>query len=115
MYLFPRQYGLHNVFTSVVNRQQTVQPFQDYTDREVEIDKLKKSRKQAASGAGRPKLVAVPQRLKGKVLALVVKMQKLHRGCQYHALIKHYCPVSVSFVHLHVLLLYTRMAQSLYL
>ena len=65
MYLFPRQYGLYNVFTSVGKRQETVQPLQ-----------------------------AVPKRLNGKVLALVVKMQKLHRGCSFHALINHYCPVS---------------------
>ncbi|KAE8225352.1 hypothetical protein CF319_g1893 [Tilletia indica] len=36
-YMFPRQYGLHNVFTSVVDRNLTTQAFPDYTMREAEI------------------------------------------------------------------------------
>jgi telomerase reverse transcriptase len=87
MYMFPRQYGLHNVFTSVVNRQETVQALQDYTYREPEIKELKAKR----HGKGIP----VPSRLKGPVLALVMVMQKLHRNCSYHSLVKYYCPVSV--------------------
>jgi telomerase reverse transcriptase len=31
MYMFPRQFGLHNVFTSQVDHTQTAQKFQDYT------------------------------------------------------------------------------------
>ncbi|KAK6362887.1 hypothetical protein TWF730_000340 [Orbilia blumenaviensis] len=42
-YIFPRAFGLHNVFTSVVNKQDTVHSFKDYTLREDEID-LKISR-----------------------------------------------------------------------
>ena len=30
-YIFPRQFGLHNVFTSPVDLRETVQPFKDYT------------------------------------------------------------------------------------
>jgi telomerase reverse transcriptase len=88
MYLFPRQHGLHNVFTSVPNRQETVQPFQDYTYREPEINELRRKH--------HGKDVPVPGRLKGPVLALAMAMQKLHRNCPYHALVKYYCPVSVS-------------------
>ncbi|KAA8900824.1 hypothetical protein FN846DRAFT_127536 [Sphaerosporella brunnea] len=87
MYMFPRQHGLHNVFTSVVNKQETTHPFQDYTYREPEIEELKTKRD--------GKDIPVPKRLKGPVLALVMVMQKLHRNCPYHALVKHYCPVSV--------------------
>ncbi|CAD6892531.1 unnamed protein product [Tilletia caries] len=36
-YMFPRQFGLHNVFTSVVDRNLTTQAFPDYTMREAEI------------------------------------------------------------------------------
>ncbi|KAK0567588.1 hypothetical protein OC844_000171 [Tilletia horrida] len=36
-YIFPRQHGLHNVFTSVVDRTQTTQAFPDYTMRDAEI------------------------------------------------------------------------------
>ncbi|KAL6357993.1 hypothetical protein LRP88_08172 [Fusarium phalaenopsidis] len=37
MYMFPRQFGLHNVFTSQVDFTKTSQKFQDYTLREEEI------------------------------------------------------------------------------
>ncbi|KAF5623318.1 telomerase reverse transcriptase [Fusarium sp. NRRL 52700] len=37
MYIFPRQFGLHNVFTSQVDPTITSQKFQDYTLREEEI------------------------------------------------------------------------------
>ncbi|KAK6344067.1 hypothetical protein TWF696_007713 [Orbilia brochopaga] len=37
-YIFPRAFGLHNVFTSTVDRRDTAQKFKDYTLREEEID-----------------------------------------------------------------------------
>ncbi|EPS41730.1 hypothetical protein H072_4367 [Dactylellina haptotyla CBS 200.50] len=37
-YIFPRAFGLHNVFTSTVNKADTVQQFKDYTLREDEIN-----------------------------------------------------------------------------
>ncbi|KAK6538129.1 hypothetical protein TWF694_011011 [Orbilia ellipsospora] len=37
-YIFPRAFGLHNVFTSFINKTDTVQAFKDYTLREDEID-----------------------------------------------------------------------------
>ncbi|KAF3191458.1 hypothetical protein TWF788_006057 [Orbilia oligospora] len=37
-YIFPRAFGLHNVFTSTVDKQDTAQIFKDYTLREDEID-----------------------------------------------------------------------------
>ncbi|KAK6954528.1 hypothetical protein Daesc_004495 [Daldinia eschscholtzii] len=37
MYIFPRQFGLHNVFTSKVNFKETAQRLKDYTLREEEI------------------------------------------------------------------------------
>ncbi|RPB11270.1 hypothetical protein P167DRAFT_230450 [Morchella conica CCBAS932] len=36
-YIFPRQFNLHNAFTSIVDRRETVQPLKDYTMREKEI------------------------------------------------------------------------------
>jgi len=73
-----------------VDRKTTVQPLQDYTLREKEIH-----------GKGK-KLSSVPRRLKAAgVLLLVEKMQKLHQSCPYHALVKHYCPASVSHFYTH--------------
>ncbi|KAF3912145.1 hypothetical protein ABW21_db0205925 [Orbilia brochopaga] len=37
-YIFPRAFGLHNVFTSTVDRRDTAQKFKDYILREEEID-----------------------------------------------------------------------------
>src|SRR4051812_35762939 len=69
MYMFPRQFGLHNVFTSTVDRQQTAQKFQDYTLREEEISK-KFPRKD-----GKALAIHVPKRLRGMPKDLVRKLQ----------------------------------------
>lgn len=90
MYMFPRQFGLHNVFTSAVDRQQTAQKFQDYTLREDEIaDKFTK-----AAGDQKVLHAYTPKRLKGTAGDLVCKLQVLHRRCAYLELLRHYCPVS---------------------
>ncbi|TLS29587.1 hypothetical protein PpBr36_01137 [Pyricularia pennisetigena] len=86
MYMFPRQFGLHNAFTSVVDHTQTSQRFQDYTLREEEIQQKFKS--------SSPAHVSIPKRLRGTPFHLVEKMQILHRRCSYSALLKHYCPAS---------------------
>jgi telomerase reverse transcriptase len=88
-YIFPRQFGLHNAFSSVVDRRETVQPFQDYTLREQEITTLEENKYN-----GHP--IPVPKRLKGNIMNMVAKLQQLQKDCPYHALIKHYCPVFVS-------------------
>ncbi|KAK3356163.1 hypothetical protein B0H65DRAFT_439316 [Neurospora tetraspora] len=53
------QFGLHNVFTSVVDRQQTAQKFQDYTLREEEIAK-----KFPKPAEGEKQKVKIPKRLR---------------------------------------------------
>lgn len=95
MYIFPRQFGLHNVFTSVVDRQQTAQKFQDYTLREEEI--AKKFPKSAAEGE-KPK-IKIPKRLRGKPQELVHKLQVLHGRCAYAEMLQYYCPVYLSVSH----------------
>ena len=82
-YMFPRQFNLHNVFTSTVDRKETIQPLKDYTLREHEI---------ALQGG---KGSFIPKRLKGKTFDLVQRMMRLHKRCSYHALIEYYCPVWV--------------------
>ncbi|KAL0475706.1 Telomerase ribonucleoprotein complex RNA binding domain-containing protein, partial [Neurospora intermedia] len=88
MYIFPRQFGLHNVFTSVVDRQQTAQKFQDYTLREDEI--AKKFPKPPEEE--RPK-IKIPKRLRGKTQELVYKLQVLHKRCSYAEMLQYYCPL----------------------
>lgn len=81
MYMFPRQFGLHNVFTSALDTRETVQPFKDYTVREDEIQaRLKKEPR-----------IKVPKRLRGEALRLVQKLQILHQRCPYDVLLKYYC------------------------
>lgn len=91
MYIFPRQFGLHNVFTSTVDRQQTAQKFQDYTLREEEI-----AAKFTAPEAGKKPTRHIPKRLRGKATHLVQRLQVLHTRCSYSEMLHHYCPVSAS-------------------
>lgn len=87
MYIFPRQFGLHNVFADDVDPRQTVQPFKDYTLREDEITSKYPSTE-------KPK---IPKRLRGKAVQLVQKLQILHSRCPYKELLEHYCPVGLFF------------------
>lgn len=88
MYIFPRQFGLHNVFTSTVDRQKTAQKFQDYTLREEEI-----AAKFPPTKSGDKPAIRVPKRLRGKTMELVRKLQVLHSRCSYAELLHYYCPV----------------------
>ena len=81
-YVFPRQFGLHNVFTSKVNRDETMQKFKDYTFREQEISG---HRKRALSWA--------PRCLRGEPIRLIQIIHRNHKACSYSQLLRHYCPV----------------------
>ncbi|RYO83600.1 hypothetical protein DL762_006049 [Monosporascus cannonballus] len=87
MYMFPRQFGLHNVFTSRVDFKETSQRLKDYTLREDEI----------ATKFGQPHdpglRIHLPKRLRGKAAQLVKKFQILHQRCSYSELLHHICPV----------------------
>jgi len=89
MYIFPRQFGLHNVFTSVVDRRRTTQILHDYTLREEEIAKKfprKDEKEQRAANH-------IPKRLRGCLSLLVRRLQVHHSRCGYSAMLQHYCPV----------------------
>ncbi|KND89489.1 Telomerase reverse transcriptase [Tolypocladium ophioglossoides CBS 100239] len=88
MYIFPRQFGLHNAFTSKVNFKETAQRFQDYELREEEIATLV-----LRSGkSGQVRAPKMPKRLRGAARQLVERLQILHARCSYVALLRHYCP-----------------------
>ncbi|KAK6376466.1 Telomerase reverse transcriptase [Exophiala oligosperma] len=84
-YIFPRQFGLHNVFTSTTDLTETAQQFKDYTIREQEIRGL-------CSRAP----TRLPRRLRGKTLELVKKIQHNHHRCSYTQLLRHYCSLGGS-------------------
>ncbi|GFF73759.1 telomerase reverse transcriptase [Aspergillus udagawae] len=100
-YIFPRQYGLHNVFTSVTDSRETVLPFKDYFSRETEIaqiDEQKRKRHQRI-GPGfsnhferHNDFVEIPKRLRGKAVELVQQLQNRNRRCPYVKLLGYYCP-----------------------
>ncbi|EST06693.2 reverse transcriptase [Kalmanozyma brasiliensis GHG001] len=79
-YVFPRQFGLHNVFTGVRDFGTTTQPFRDYTVREIEIKAL---------GAKR-----TPKALR-PVLPLLAKILARHDNLNYRALLDRCCPSRV--------------------
>ncbi|KAF4948179.1 hypothetical protein FSARC_13818 [Fusarium sarcochroum] len=88
MYMFPRQFGLHNVFTSQIDTTKTSQRFQDYTLREEEIAPAFQ-KKPGDTGHRIPK---IPKRLRGDAEQLVKRLQILHGRCSYVELLKHHCP-----------------------
>lgn len=99
-YIFPRQFGLNNVFTLPEDSPVGVEPFKNYAFREDEICRLNHKKRerqprQADAGNepnGQPKL---PKRLRGQVVELVRKLRVRQRRCPYKALLKHYCPSKV--------------------
>ncbi|CAJ2501650.1 Uu.00g045030.m01.CDS01 [Anthostomella pinea] len=90
MYMFPRQFRLHNVFTSKVDLKETSQRLKDYTLREDEINE-----KFGRLGDADVR-VRIPKRLRGNVSDLVQKLQILHQRCSYSKLLQHHCPVQYS-------------------
>ncbi|CAN8099264.1 unnamed protein product [Discula destructiva] len=90
MYMFPRQFGLHNVFTSHVDHTKTAQKFQDYTLREEEI--FAKFRRTGAEDCQQLD-ARIPKRLRGRAEHLAQRMQTLHARCSYAKLLEHHCPV----------------------
>ena len=79
-YVFPRQYGLHNVFTGARDFETSTQPFRDYTVREVEIKAL---------GAKRTPRAIRP------VLPVLAKILVRHDKLDYRALLDRCCPSRV--------------------
>jgi telomerase reverse transcriptase len=81
-YVFPRQFGLHNVFTYAIDMKNSAQPLKDYTLREQEIKSASMKSKQRS----------LPKRLRGECETLVSHLQTRHERCAYSALLNYYCP-----------------------
>lgn len=90
-YIFPRQFGLHNVFTSLADLRDTSQPFMDYTSREQEIARSRARRKYRP---GKPPLPEdkIPRRLRGLPFDMVKRLRKRQTRCSYKELLDNYCP-----------------------
>ena len=94
-YIFPRQHGLHNVFTSPVDPRETAQPFKDYTMREHEIALVdtKPATNSRGGAVQRSSPARIPKRLRGQVFDLVAAFRRRHAHCSYFELLHHYCSV----------------------
>ncbi|KAF2831905.1 hypothetical protein CC86DRAFT_82738 [Ophiobolus disseminans] len=95
-YIFPRQFGLHNVFTSKVNRRETAMPYKDYTLREMEIHRnMTRVLHDKATDTKEVQLSKsrVPKRLRGATMALIDRLRTLNHRCSYTELLRHYCPI----------------------
>lgn len=94
-YIFPRSFGLHNVFTSTVDGAETAQPFKDYTLREQEIKRNDYDRQRTAGKRGKSEMrnLKLPKRLRGRPIDLITALRKRHFRCSYGALLDHYCKV----------------------
>ena len=91
-YIFPLQFGLHNVFTSVVDKSETAQEFKDYTLREHEIIHVEHRSKQKFRSVVGAKGTKLPRRLRGEPFSMVKKIRKRHSQCSYTQLLHHHCP-----------------------
>ena len=92
-HIFPLQFGLHNVFTSVVDKSETAWEFKDYTLRELEIKFLKHRNLQKGGPAPHAKAAKVPKRLRGAPFLLVQKIRKRYSQCSYSQQLRHHCPI----------------------
>ena len=87
-YIFPHQFGLHNVFTSDLESKNGVRGFKDYTLREIEINGLAT---RAINAAGRQaKAGSLPKRLRGATQDMVRKMQRNANRLPYAQLLRYY-------------------------
>lgn len=97
-YIFPRQFGLHNVFTSKVDPRESAMPFKDYTLREKDIHNsmCRELGEKATDAQEIAKWKSrVPKRLRGKVIEAIEKLRSLNQRCSYMKMLRHYCPVEV--------------------
>jgi hypothetical protein len=98
-YIFPRQFGLHNVFTSKVDSRETVMPFKDYTLREKDIHS--NMYRELGNKATNTQEITkwkqrTPKRLRGDAIRLVERLRIRNQRCSYMEMLRHYCPVEVS-------------------
>ena len=93
-HIFPRQFGLHNVFTSETDRKDTTQQFKDYTLRDPEIAQSLQAwrRRRSLEDASHAAEPPLPKRLRHGVEPLIARFRKRHKRCSYASMLNYYCP-----------------------
>ncbi|KAG9196339.1 telomerase reverse transcriptase [Alternaria panax] len=95
-YIFPRQFGLHNVFTSKVDPRETAMPFKDYTLREKDIHSSM-CRELGSKATNTQEITKwkqrIPKRLRGDSVELVERLRVRNHRCSYMDMLRYYSPV----------------------
>ncbi|KAJ5683012.1 hypothetical protein N7462_006177 [Penicillium macrosclerotiorum] len=103
-YIFPRQFGLRNVFVSTGNRRDNEAQLNSHINREDEISQLKQKQllrhttrelTRPVSDKGELAHLKIPKRLRGRAMELVQRLRVRHARCSYWELLKHYCPAEL--------------------
>ncbi|KAJ5577953.1 Telomere reverse transcriptase [Penicillium hispanicum] len=100
-YIFPRQFGLRNVFVSTGDGPEDGDLFKTHGFREEEIHRLEAQKRhlrdpprgtESAEDHNGDGGLKVPKRLRGQAMELVRRMRVCHARCSYTNLLQHYCP-----------------------
>ncbi|KAJ6184750.1 Telomere reverse transcriptase [Penicillium mononematosum] len=99
-YIFPRQFGLLNVFTSDSDGRNTMDDSKRFIFRESEISRLEEAKRlqrpqpeiEFADADHGVRSCKVPKRLRGITIELVRKLRNRNAQCPYGELLRHYCP-----------------------
>ncbi|KAJ5952017.1 uncharacterized protein N7479_010430 [Penicillium vulpinum] len=97
-YIFPRQFGLLNVFTSDLDELKKMDVLKGFIYRESEISHQEKRlqrpqpENQFADADCGERSVKVPKRLRGITIELVRKLRNRNAQCSYGELLRYYCP-----------------------
>lgn len=103
-YIFPRQFGLLNVFTLDSENRNSADEWKGYVFRESEItlleEKIRRQRLQpqiesADADCCGVRSIKVPKRLRGNTTELVRKLRNRNAQCPYAELLRYYCPTEV--------------------
>ncbi|KAJ5496602.1 reverse transcriptase [Penicillium fimorum] len=100
-YIFPRQFGLLNVFTLGPEARKNVDASKSFMFRESEISRLEEEKhlqrpqlgnEFAGTDSGGVRSAKVPKRLRGITIELVRKLRNRNARCSYGELLQYYCP-----------------------
>lgn len=103
-YIFPRQFGLLNVFQLDSDSRNSMDDSKTFMFRESEISRLEKEKRIqrpqpknefADADCGGVGSVKVPKRLRGITIELVRKLRNRNAQCSYGELLRYYCPTEV--------------------
>ncbi|EKV10805.1 Telomerase reverse transcriptase, putative [Penicillium digitatum PHI26] len=106
-YIFPRQFGLLNVFTLDSDGHNIMDDSKSFMFRESEISHLEEEKRRqrpqstnefADADFGSERTIKVPKRLRGITIELVRKLRNRNAQCSYGELLRYYCPTDITSI-----------------